>query len=163
MISGRYDYSIEVARSIYAVIKDDDEAIDICQANIKRYYEEKGITPKISIKQEGGFTNYEYSGGNQNITFVTMENKPAEIILMQYEPDTEKLIKNAFNDKESFGLPVFSMSIIEEIPQVFIDLMSRELYVSLDTPEEQAFHQKMNFLDDIIVKYGGDKFEIIHS
>lgn len=37
MVSGRYDYSIEVARNIYSTIKDDAEAIDVCQANIKRY------------------------------------------------------------------------------------------------------------------------------
>jgi hypothetical protein len=48
---------------------------------------------------------------------------------------------------------------MEDMPHAFIDLMSRELYVSLDTPEEQAFHQRMNFLDDIISKCGYDDTE----
>lgn len=159
MVSGRYDYSIEVAKNIYSKIKDDAEAIDICQASINRYYEEKGFVPKISIKQDGVMAYYDYSGGNQNITFVTMANKPAQILLMQYEQDTEKLVQDAFYNKESFGLPVFSITIMEDMPHAFIDLMSRELYVSLDTPEDQAFHQRMNFLDDIISKYGYDDTE----
>ena len=159
MVSGRYDYSIEVARKIYSTIKDDAEAINVCQASIKCYYEEKGFVPKISIKHDGVLTYYRYSGGNQNITFAIMENKPAHILLMQYEQDTEKLVQDAFYNKKSFGLPVFTITIMEDMPHAFIDFMSRELYVSLDTPQEQLYHQKMNFLDDIIAKCGCDDSE----
>lgn len=88
-----------------------------------------------------------------------MENKPSHILLMQYEQDTEKLVQDAFYNKKSFGLPVFTITIMEDMPRAFIDFMSRELYVSLDTPEEQLYHQKMNFLDDIIAKCGCDDNE----
>ena len=62
-------------------------------------------------------------------------------------------------NKEFFGLPVFTITIMEDMPHTFIDFMSMELYVSLDTSEEQLYHQKMNFLNDIIAKCGCDDTE----
>lgn len=155
MISGRYDYSIEVARRIYSVIKDDTEAINVCLKCIEKYYEGKGIVPERFVREMNGMTFYDYKGANQNISLTTMANKPAQIVLMQYDRDTNRLIEDAFYEKESFGLPVFMITVMQDMPQAMLSLMSRETYVSLDTPQEQAFHQRMNFLDDIIAKYGG--------
>ena len=52
MITGRYDYSIEVARRIYTTIKDDAEAIEVCLKCIEKYYEEKGIA--LQKNNKGG-------------------------------------------------------------------------------------------------------------
>lgn len=101
-------------------------------------------------------TFYNYSGGNQCISFTTMSNKPAQIVLMQYERDTNRLIEEAFNKKESFGLPVFMITVMQDMPQAMLSLMSRDTYLSLDTPQEQAFRQRMIYLDDIIEKYSND-------
>lgn len=154
MISGRYDYSIEIARRIYSVIKDDSEAINICLKCIENYYKTRGGVPTKSTRERNGMTFYDYQEESQSISLLVMANKPSQIILMQYDSDTDNLIEEAFYGKESFGLPVFMITVMEDMPQAMISLMDRETYVSLDTPQEQAFHQKMNILDDIIAKYG---------
>ena len=74
-------------------------------------------------------TFYNYSGGNQCISFTTMSNKPAQIVLMQYERDTNRLIEEAFNKKESFGLPVFMITVMQDMPQAMLSLMSRDTYL----------------------------------
>ena len=144
MITGRYDYSIEVARRIYQAIIDDAEAINVCRMHIENYYKERGIVPEVSIKESDFMTFYNYSGGNQCISFTTMSNKPTQVVLMQYERDTNRLIEEAFNKKESFGLPVFMITVMQDMPQAMLSLMSRDTYLSLDTPQEQAFRQRMN-------------------
>ena len=156
MISGRYDYSIETARRIYSVIKDDLEAINVCLKCIENYYIAKGKVPTKSTRERNGMTFYDYQEESQSISLLVMANKPSQITLMQYDSDTDNLIEEAFYGKESFGLPVFMITVMEDMPQAMISLMDRETYVSLDTPQEQAFHQKMNILDDIIEKYGGN-------
>lgn len=156
MITGKYDYSIEVARRIYCGIKNDVEAIEVCKKNIEDYYRGKGIEPELSVKNSDSMTFYDYRGGNQSVSLQTMFGKPAAIILMQYEHDTDRLLEEAFYEKESFGLPVFRITVMQDMPQAMLSLMSRESYVSLDTPQEQQFRHTMNYLDDIISKYGGD-------
>lgn len=156
MINKRFDYSIEVARRIYSIIKDDTQAIDVCLKCIDRYYEEMGDVPEKTVSEKNGMTFYDYIGAGQSISLTIMANKPAQIVLMQYDHDTNRLIEDAFYNKQIFGLPVFMITIMRDMPQAMISLMSRETYVSLDTPQEQAFRQRMNFLDDIIAKYGGD-------
>lgn len=157
MVTGRYDYSIEIARNIYRQIKNDAEAIEVCVRNIEDYYAKKGIVPEKSIKESDYMIFHSYKGGNQNVTLITASNKPLSINLMLSDDCTYKILEEAFCKKEIFGLPVFMITVMQDyINQANLHLMSKDQYLSLDTPGEQKLRQIMNLLDDVIDKYGGD-------
>lgn len=165
MVSGKYDYSIEVAREIYKNISSDEEAIKVCCNEIEQYYSQKGCSPQKRVVETSSLTTIEYKGGNQSISLVKSDEKPAMIMLYQNEEDTDRLVEEAFSKKKVFGLPVFTITIMEDgmypfmKSPVMLNLMSKELYSSLDTPKEQAFHQWINVLDGIESLYDEEDIE----
>lgn len=102
----------------------------------KDYYKTNGIIPQKSVEEQQSIVYYQYEGIGQTISLMVMDNKPALIALNQYEPDTERIIVNAFYQKETFGLPVFMITIMEDTLEAMLNIMNHELYVSLDTLQE---------------------------
>lgn len=151
-----YKYSIEVARRIYTSIKSDQEAISVCKNNIESFLTEKGEDYHIEYSSEGLLSNIIFCSTYHKITLQSIYDKPTQIILSSYEGYPRELVSQAYREKALFGLPVFTITIIEDIPLAMIGLMSRETYYSLDDSGQQDLFRKMDMLDSIIEKYGGN-------
>ncbi len=150
-----YRYSIEVARAIYSTIQSEEEALSVCKKNIEAFYREKGEQFTIDCSDEG-LSNVTYNNNKQSITLGIANNTPAAINLSKYDNYTEELVRKAFLENSLFGIPVFMITIMQDLPFVLISLMSRETYLSLDKPQEQDFIRKMYSLDDLMNRCGGN-------
>ncbi len=148
MIPDTYKYSIEVARRIYQHISDDAEALEVCMQHIEHYYKQKGIAPKKDIQESQYSTYYRYTACNQCVTLSVKSDKKCLILLNQYDDDTNRLVEEAYYKKEIFGLPVHWIIVMEDGPQVYLDLMSKSDYINLDTTHAQVSRQ-MNFVQQI--------------
>lgn len=157
MVGSRYDYSIEVARSIYNSIKTDADAMKECIDQIEKYFKNRGVMPQKSERDSDYIRTITFSGGNKTIILTILGDKPANVMLYQSEVDTEQQIEEAFHEKKLFGLPVFMITIMEDMPYATISFMDRKTYLSLDPPSEQAFHHRMNILDDLVAKFGASE------
>lgn len=149
MTNRRFDYSLNVARRIYSEISSETDAIEIVNSSIEKYYTSKGLNYTKNVVNNTSTPKIEYKSKDQTITFYITDDKPTSIVLRKYDLGTNKLVEAAYNSKELFGLPVFTITVMQDLPVVHIHLMSRNTFVSLDTPEEQSFRDSMDFWTEL--------------
>lgn len=149
MTNKRFDYSIDVARRIYSIIFSETDAIDIVNKSIEKYYTNKGLNYNKNVVNNTSTPRIEYISKEQTIKFFIIGGKPTSIVLKKYDQGTNNIVEEAYNSKELFGLPVFTITVMQDLPVVHIQLMGREQYNSLDTPEEQSFRDSMDFWTEL--------------
>lgn len=137
-----FEYSIDIAKAIYTSIKNNEEAISICKSNIYLFFKKKGEDFNTRIDNDE-LSDITYYSEVQSISL-----KDHMIILSKDDKYTNEIIQIAHKEKALFGLPVFTIATIEDLPITIITLMDYSTFQSLNNPEIQEFMRQMNMLSE---------------
>lgn len=159
----KFDYSLELCRELNSNISGNNEAWSILMSNIEKFLKERNFNFKKSdeiIKQYSKSINYDFDGLRLTIDYSGSDKDGSLSLYMQMcnHHLPEEIFKDAYENKQMFGLPLFHMNrVIDNMDpffpagyrdMLFLFFMSPDQLKKLDTPQEQEFRRIMNELDE---------------
>lgn len=151
-----FQYSIDVAASLYRNKSSQSDITKEIQKSIEKFFSDNGKSYEFFVRDMGYLKMGIYHSNGQDITtIIDSKGDVTGIHLNMNQPYSEELLKEAYYTKSLFNAPVFAMMWLTDVNKATLNFISLEDYKKMDNPQYRQFQNRMNYLDNLINENGG--------